>query len=138
MKVILLLLLSLPFIFSDVTTNPSLMKKFDIIQITKGISESLPEYQGTVAVKLYVYDKDNQLLIKRWTTFSFVSSKTPLCLNYVLPYMNIQERVILKCPKEYGFNFTGAEDINLQKDFEQDLIIDIQVWKHGNSFKVIE
>lgn len=138
MKTILLLLLTLPFILSDVTVNPDLIKKFEIIQITKGKSDSLPEYHGTVAVKIYVYNKNNELLTKAWTTFAFNSSKTPLCLDYVLPYMNEQERVMLKCPKEYGFNFTGAEMINLQKDFEQDLIIDIQVWKHGNSFKVIE
>lgn len=115
---------------SDVTLNKNLMSKFNITQIIKGVNDVQPKYSNYYLIKMYIYNKENVLLLKLWREYYLSFERTPLCIEYVVSHMNVMERVKFTCPKELGFVGVDIIPIDLPRDeIEKDLVVDLQLWE---------
>lgn len=115
---------------SDVTLNKNLMSKFNITQIIKGVNDVQPKYSNYYLIKMYIYNKENVLLLKLWREYYLSFERTPLCIEYVVSHMNVMERVKFTCPKELGFVGVDTIPIDLPRDeIEKDLVVDLQLWE---------
>lgn len=130
----LMLILVIAISKQDVTENQALMEKFKITQIEKGEENKYPLYRGDALINLQVFTKkDNKHIATKWTSISLGNNSMPKCLNYVIPYMNLKERVVIECPKEYGYQQYEASLIGIEKHYNEDLIFDLKTWVYGDS-----
>ena len=130
----LILFLSISVSIQDVTQNQALVEKFKITQIEKGEENKFPLYRGDALIKLEVFTKkDNKHIATKWTSISLGNNSMPKCFNYVIPFMNLKERVVIECPKEYGYQEYEASLIGIEKHYNEDLIFDFKTWVYGDS-----
>mmetsp|Transcript_36537 Transcript_36537/g.37934 ORF Transcript_36537/g.37934 Transcript_36537/m.37934 type:complete len:151 (+) Transcript_36537:3-455(+) len=140
--ILVLMSFSLPSIKADTTTEPSLVEKFKIRQIRKGISDLVPENRGHVSFyyKLYSLNKKGEReLVREDKMGSMIGfNSMPQCFEYVLSHMNIQERVVFECPAEFSF----TEDSYIYRysgvETKKSYIVDLQLWNIGDVYTLVE
>lgn len=144
MKLIFLILFlnqSIQIIESHILSAEGIIQTLNLRLIRKGINDIKPENFGNIAIKFYVFEKDekdNLIEIYNGEYNSVMGVNVlPLCMDYALFHMSLMERVILNCPAKWGFkdihvsSFKGVEK-------NKDYVIDMQLWNIGDKYTLVD
>ena len=126
---------------ADILSTNGIIEALNIRIIRNGINNTKPENFSNIAMKLYVFEKDeNNNLIEVYKgekTSVLGYNALPLCMHYAIFHMSIKERVMLDCPAKWGFkdnHLPFFQELKTNKDY----IIDLQLWNIGDIYTLVE
>lgn len=118
-----------------------MVEQYKLKQLIPPINDQTPQVHDQVALYFRIYKLNdlNQSIVSKWNTFSLGYRHTPACIDYIASKMGLKERVIFTCPQDQGLSTLIANDFELDHSIiKQDLVIDMQLWKYGDNYQVVE
>lgn len=124
---------------SNSLNDQLLVETFKLKQLAPPVDDEVPQidYKVALYMKIYKLNDLNQPILSGWKTFTLGYINTPACIDYIASKMGIQERVIFTCPANQGISLALANELEINAA-QEDLVIDMQLWKFGTGHDTIE